>query len=344
MTKLSICIPSHRNLINSQGSIDSAISYASQRKMVELCVSDNSGDNDKPLKYSAMQGDKLRYSLATGLNESQNWLNSANISTGSYIGFLADDDYLLALGPDTHYQLDNNIIGYRPNFAVWEKDRGIVRTNNFSIIENTARERVEAYFKNAKGNNNTLYSFIKRDLSLDINCLVMDHHPIKGGHYDWAIVLAYVSSGNLLPDHSTLYVYDNANWSGTQDEINNACKSLMKKGGISERGVLFLPLLLAIDSFILIARESSTISRVELLEAASLAFQGYANNFLQFYSLNKSQFFQKEIMAIEAMSKTTGLSNLLNSALKIIESFEPKIIDQYRIFYLASIGKEWAKF
>lgn len=342
--KLSICMPSHRSLIDSQGSIDSAITYSLQRKLAEVSISDNSGDESKSLKYSMNQSGMLKYSNTNGLNESENWFSAAYKSSGAYIGFLADDDYLLAVGPTIEYNLDKNIVGYRPNFAVWEEGRGIICTSTFSIQNKTAKERVASYFKNARGNNNTLYSFIQRDISLEINSLVMNHHPTKGGYYDWAIVLAYLSCGVLLPDHSSLYVYDNCNWSGTQDQVNSRIMGLMKKCGLSSRGLIFLPLMLAIDSFILIARESSPIDRVEVLEAASFAFQAYANNFLNFYSCNKSDFTEMEILTIETMINTRGLSNLLTAALKTIEAFEPKIIDQYKIFYLASIGKPWGKF
>ena len=344
MANLSICIPSHRNLIDSQRSIDSAINYSMQREGVEVSVSDNSNDQYKFSKYSSKSVTNLKYEFTPKLNESENWYNSAKNSTGEYLGFLADDDYIISIGPNSKYETNKNIVGYRPNFAIWENNKGIVGFTNFQISEKTAKDRVEAYFKNCKGNNNTLYSFIKRNVSLDINTLVMQHHPVKAGYYDWAIVLAYISSGMLLSDHSSLYVYDNCNWSGPQESVNDAIMKLMLKGGLDNRGHLFLPLLLAIDSFILIARKTSPADRTEVLEAASYAFQTYANNFLNSYNQNKSQFLPREIIAVNEMCETTGLSKLLLAALKVIQAYTPKIIDQYRELYEVSIGAEWGKF
>jgi hypothetical protein len=344
MSNLSICIPSHRNLIDSQRSIDSAIDYSLQREGVEVSISDNSNDQYKSSKYSSKSIFNLKYEFTPKLNESENWYNSAKNSTGEYLGFLADDDYIISIGQNSEFETDKKIVGYRPNFAIWENERGIIGFTNFECSEITAKDRVASYFKNCKGNNNTLYSFIKRNISLDINTLVMQHHPVKSGYYDWAIVLAYISSGALLSDHSSLYVYDNCNWSGPQERINDAIMKLMLKGGLDTRGHLFLPLLLAVDSFILIARKTSPVDRAEVLEAASYAFQIYANHFINSYVHNPSQFLPQEIIAISEMRETTGLSKLLLAALKVIEAYTPQIVDQYKELYQASIGEAWGKF
>lgn len=256
---------------------------------------------------------------------------------------MADDDFLIALGPSQILKLDDNISGYRPNFAVWEKDLGITRVTNFSIIGKTAKERIQCYTKNSKGNNNTLYSFFKRELVIDIANLCA-FHPVKSGYYDWAIVLAYASSGNIYTDNSTLYIYDNHNWSAAKNIVDSSIKNLLIKGGLDDRAPLFLNLLLAIDSFILIARRSSPIDNFEKLDAAMYSFAGYLNVFIRKFNLNKILFTQSEINAITQLSGTKGLSELLTSALNVLEAYNPELIIPYMEFYFISIDHKWGQF
>ncbi len=342
MTQLSICIPSNRKLIDSQRSLDSSIAFSAQRENCEISISDNSNDPDKFSKYSKLNRDNLIYSTCN-FDESNNGKNAFEKTSGKFIGFMADDDFILALGPNQILNENKNVSGYRPNFATWEKDKGITRVTNFSITGKTARERIQCYVKNAKGNNNTLYSFFKRELVTDISNLCM-LHPIKAGYYDWAMVLAYASNGEILADNSTLYVYDNHNWSGTNDDIASSIKRLLNKGGLDDRAPLFLNLLLAIDSFILITRKSSPLDNLEKLDAGMTAFVGYLNAFLRTFHSNKIQFTQSEINIITELSNTKDLSKLLTSALNVIEAYNPELITQYMDFYFISIGHKWGKF
>ena len=339
MKNLSICIPSNRKLPDSQRSLDSALTFSSQRPDCEVSISDNSNDRAKFEKYSAINNQNIKYATCD-FDEVNNWRNAAIKSTGKYIGIMADDDFLLALGPGKILEDGNNTIGHRPNFAVWEKDKGITHVTNFAIAGKTAKERVEIYFQKNNGSNNTLYSFFKRELVLEINHLCT-FHPIKAGYYDWAVVLAYVSSGNIYPDNSSLYVYDNQNWSGSQAAINFAIKNLLNKGGLDYRAPLFLYLLLAIDSFILIYRNTSPVDKVEILDAAMFSFVTYINSFLSNFNKNKSLFSQPEVQAINNLSNSVGLSGLLLSALKVLEIYKPELVPKYIDFYSASIGEEW---
>lgn len=342
MSQLSICIPSNRKLIDSQRSIDSALTFSSQRNNCEISVSDNSGDPEKFLKYSESNNRNLIYSTCD-FNESNNGKNALDKSSGQFVGFMADDDFLIALGPQQNLVHDKSISGYRPNFAIWEKDLGITRTTNFNIIGKTAKERIQCYFKNSNGNNNTLYSFFRRDLAVDIGDLCA-FHPIKAGYYDWAIVLAHASSGNIYSDNSTLYVYDNHNWSGSQNDINLSIKNLLKKGGLNDRAPLFLYLLLAIDSFILISRNTSPLEKFEALDAAMFAFAAYLKTFINAFNTNKSQFTQAEVATINKITETNGLSNLLTSTLNVLEVYNPSLIQPYLDFYFISTGKKWGEF
>lgn len=343
MIDLSICIPSNRKLTDSQGSIDSALNYISQRNNSEVCVSDNSEDILKLNKYSNIQSDRFNYRFNKGLKEAENWQNASLNSIGHYIGYLADDDYIHSIGKPQVYEYDSKIAGYRPNFIVWEENKGIIKTTNFSIIEQNAKARVEAYFNNCNGNNNTLYSFIKKNISLEITSLCQ-LHPIKSGYYDWAIVLAYVSSGVLIEDNSTIYIYDNRNWAGSQEKINQAVEGLFVKGGLDGRGQLFINLFLAIDSFVLIGRKSSPVDRVELFDASQFAMFAYLNAFLKLFEKNKNTYYEAEKKAIEKLATANTIKDLLMEILNVIAVYNEKLTDGYIQFYNGSIEKKWGEF
>ena len=343
MIDLSICIPSNRKLIDCQGSIDSAIHYISQRKNSELQVSDNSADINKLNNYDINKSENFTYKNNNNLNEFQNWRNASLCAKGYYVGYMADDDYIHQIGKQQIYERDSKIVGYRPNFVVWEEERGIIKATNFSILENDSKSRVESYFNKNGGNNNTLYSFIRSNITSDITdlCLL---HPIKSGYYDWAIVLAYISSGILIEDNSTVYVYDNRNWSGPQEKINQTVEKLMIKGGLDNRGKLFINLLLAIDSFILIGRKSSPVERVELYDAAQFSLFMYLNSFLKFHNENISIYTVKENRQIEKIINSKTIPELLNEILNLIGVYNGKLVDNYIVFYKVALEKKWGDF
>jgi len=343
MIDLSICVPSNRKLIDCQSSIDSAIQYISQRKNSELHVSDNSSDISKLNNYTSNNSNNFIYKNNNGLSEMQNWRSASLNAKGYYVGYLADDDYIHLIGKQQLYERNSQIVGYRPNFVVWEEGNGIIKTSNFSILENDSKSRIESYFNKCNGNNNTLYSFIKNNITSDIIDLCV-LHPVKSGYYDWAIVLAYISSGILIEDNSTIYVYDNRNWSGSQEKINETIEKLMIKGGLDNRGKLFINLLLAIDSYILIGRKSSPVDREQLFDAAQYSMFSYLNSFLKFYNENKIKYTAKEQREVEKIINSKTISELLKAILNLIGAYNEKLVENYIVFYKIALESNWGDF
>ena len=340
----SICMPSNRPLGNSQRSIESALTYIKLNKDTDFSVSDNSGDLLKSEKFGQQITDRFSYHADHSLSETQNWLNAAKLSSGKFIAFMGDDDFIISTKAQMT-RIDNPLtIGLRPNIIVWDKNSGVTAGSNFAITERTAKDRIQKYFELAKGNNNTLYSFIRRDISLDINFLCQEFHPVKTGYYDWAIVLAYLSSGILQVDHSNIYVYDNNNWNGSEIDISNRIKSLFEKGGVSDRAAYFIKFFLGIDSFILILRRQSPTSRGELEEAAIFSLYSYMQSFAEDYNKHKNLFTSAEQSIIELGSQVTDINNMLSWILKVIESFSEHLVPKYINFYENCIYRPWGKF
>jgi len=340
----SICMPSNRSLSFSERSMDSAMTYANLNQDIEFCLSDNSSDPSKKEKYSKNYFERFKYKSNPLLSESENWLNATNLSTGKFIAHMGDDDYVISTTAKSPIIDKPGIIGYRPNIIVWDKKNGITANSSFSITANTAKERILKYFELCKGNNNTLYSFIRRDISLDIFSLCQKYHPVKTGYYDWSIVLAYLSSGLLEVDHSTLYIYDNNNWLGTELDIENRVKNLFIKGNVNERGVHFLKFFIGIDSFILILRRQSPTLRSELEEAAIFTLFSYLQSFSQEYNQKKHLFTSAEQIVINSGNEIRDVQGLLNWVLKVIEVFSEDLVPKYLHFYENCIHRPWGNF
>jgi hypothetical protein len=294
--------------------------------------------------YSNQISQNFKYSYDPSLSEYENWSNSSKNSTAHYIGFIGDDDFLMPVGSNFLYDKSNFISGYRPNFIVWEENKGIVSGSNFSINQTFAKDRVNAYFNNAKGNNNSLFSFIRSDISKSVSHACINHPLRNAGYYDWAIVLAYISSGFLLQDNSTIYIYDNKNWSGSNKDIDSKIKSLFIKAGLDDRANLFIFLLLALDSFILIGRKSSPVDRNELFEAAQFSLISYTNAFFNFYQSNRNLFHSNEQIMINGLKDLNQPLAIMNQLLKILETYHERLIDPYLFFYRSTIEKEWGFF
>ncbi|MFA6395839.1 MAG: hypothetical protein WCW84_07720 [Sulfurimonas sp.] len=345
MLEHSICIASNRSLIQSKASLSSAIGYVELTNS-ELIISDNSSEISKEIWCKNKISNKVKYLTLPGSNSRENNLNAYSNATGEYISWLHDDDFLVKLDPTFSMQktADKRCVGFRPSVALWDEHTGISKSTNFSIIGNTAKERVKEYFCLNGGNNTTFFSFMKREIILNITDLYTNSHPTIGTYCDWAVVLAYISSGNILHNPSSLYIYNNHNWSGDAAKIHAAIEKQFTDVGLQSRSQLFLPLLTGLDSFILICRETSPIARDEIYEAGIEALVMYLKSFLARYGQNKTLFTPNEQKTIEEMAVAVGIKNILNAALKVIDVHAPEIVEKYKLFYRVSIGCEWGDF
>lgn len=346
MSNLSICIPSKRKLIDSKNSIESALHYINNSKNTEFHISDNSEDPAKKEYFDAIVNPNIHYKDSKGADAPLNWRNAISSASGDFIGILNDDDLLIKIDPTTSLDSSElvNCIGFRPNIAVWEKEKGIVRQTSFEIVGETALQRVQKYFQINQGNNNTIYSFMRKDILKDIHYLNFEANPTGGWYNDWAMVLGYVSSGNIFTDHSSLYIYDNHNWAGTSQEITARIESLFTGCGLIKRSIIFLPLFNAIDSFIFIGRKSTPISRQEALDAGIFALTLYLKSFIQSFQKNPDVFTEIEKNTIRILISSIGLREILNAVLEVINAHAPEATDKYRYFYTTALGCEWGYF
>ena len=339
---LSICIPSNRTYQGSRASISSAINFCDLSGS-ELVVSDNSNDVNKSNFWDNIKLDFFNYNSNTPPEAHHNWYNAQNNSKGLYTCMLSDDDLIFNIeNPVVDYRdlYKNDIFGIKPIIKLWTNESGTYRTNSFSITDETAMQRVCSYYKNANGNNTTLFSFYRNNIHHDLMELALCH-PTRGGYVDWAFVTALVSSGKILLDTSKLLLYKNTNWTGTQEDIDKKAQKLFEDCGLTERGKLFEDLLGGIDSFIFVARKTSPVNRQEILDAGKNIYALNIRNFCKNYNLKPSKFTEEEGRLIQKLEKTEKFENCLDLSLKIIELLRGDLVSKYIKFYEKSLEKDW---
>lgn len=341
MITRSIAIPSKKNFEDSYASLNSAIDYA-RLNNVEVHISDNSNDEKKCSAYKKMNAKNVNYFLSNAENAIENFLISKSNVTTQYSSFMADDDLILTLN-NKKLEVNKSIIGYRPNFAVWDKKYGLLSFSNFNISESKSVNRLKEYFSKCKGNNNTLYSFFHHSMISDIYNLNALHHPLKVGYNDWAIVLACLAEGYLISDPNTLYVYDNENWTLTNmKEWDQKIERVFSADHSNKNLARYLNLLISLDSFIFIARASSSLkNKEEKLESAIFALLSYKNAFLDFYEKNKSKFNILEQKRIEIFKYCFSFQEILKQILFVLENIIPERIQSFQNFYYEAIEKKW---
>ena len=339
--ELSICIPSKRNYIDSKDSISSAIGFCDSSNS-ELHISDSSGDKNKRELWGGLSLKNFNYCESEYKTSTENWYNAAKNASGMFIGMCSDDDLLVNIkDPEIEYSLlPSNISGIKPTIQLWTEKNGFYSINSFSLTQETALERVKAYVNSANGNNTTLYSFFKGSVLKDLQEASL-FHPLKAGCSDWSIVLALVSSGQVLYDPSKLYIYKNTNWIGSNLDIENEQKKLYKNVGISDRAFYLSRVFRAIDGLTYITRKNTPIDRLEAVAAGKFIFELNLNLFVQEFGKNTKYFEENEIKDIERIKMDDSSEKKLDILISLLDNFDKSIACKFINFYQKVTGNSW---
>jgi len=336
----SVCIPSVRPLASSRTTFRSAERYASDRGDTEIIVADNSGDEEK-LKFLDKRENFVSIQT-TGLSESLNWNAAFDKSSGEWVSFLSDDDFLFCLGPEGDAgQIDSAVIGIVPCIAIWNESRGVYDHRNISIAGLTAKDRVSQYGRLARGNNNALFGFFRRQARV----LVQDHvlmHPTRmQGYNDWAITFMFLAEGNFINDPASLLVYNNQNWCGNSEEIQKKIDRLFVNVGFKATDSRQLHLLLGLDCFIGIMRANSSLGTREKFDAAMWCLMEYLKSHICAMRQNPSAYTQAEQNLWLGQNLRFSFKELFDALSESVVLISPALEHDYRQFHKAAIEADW---
>ena len=337
----SISIHSNRPLLQIKDNLNNIMNYVDSSSDIEFVLSDNSLDKNKEKFCKKINSKNFNYLLSDAKKSSENSTNAIKNSKGEFILNLGDDDKIIKVGKFQFENIENKDgIGFRPNFAIWSEKYGITGFTNFSIDAETPLGRINEYFQKSKGNNNTLYSFFRRDELLDLSQLMTNYHPFSGvGYNDWAMVIALLASGKLVVDNSTIIIYNNERWT-TDEVIKESIESLFLKNGYNKILSNYLLALLGFDSFIFIARKNSKLAKEEKFLVASAILKSYMTGFTEKVKNNITLFKPNELNQISNLFACKSHHDYFNAFFKILELIAPNKIEEYKKLYFYAIGEE----
>lgn len=346
MPKLSVFIPSHGSNEASSQTLLNAFGL-SRHASIEVVISDNSSDRSKHSAWAPLCDDSFQYLVSPYSGASENTTFAFKNTKGEWCCFLSDDDELLALpGFDAEsMRAPSTVIGFSPTMALYTEQVGIYRTSHMVLDQPRAIARIRHYLENHGGANTTLFSCFRRDIFAQI-LEAIDLHPTRGGYFDWAIVLAMISSGQLLPQQKLLYVYNNRNWS-TNEDVSRNIRRTFADVGMAEDNDQILNAHLALDSLCLICRASSPIEMQERLEAGEFAFNSF---FLSFCNLmltegSSSRFDPKRLSMCRTLAGwAQNTPERVAALLVVIDTWNPGLAERYIKFINETVDPPIAEF
>jgi hypothetical protein len=333
---LSICVPSHRSLAESQTSIDSILGYARQRG-IEVVISDNSGDSAKEAYISDLNYERLQYKKGPE-DETENWWNAASAATGEFVACISDDDHLFYV-PGEIPPMPMGCMGLRPAVALWTPKAGFKGFTSFSILEESPTERIKHYLKVNGGANSTLFSFWRSDQFMKTMQLLRQH-PTRLGYYDWAIVLSLLAIGPLQILKDSALVYNLTNWENTK-AAEESLNRMFQRGGFNQSDRRYVPLFLGIDSFILIMRSDNGVEAGRKRDAATFCLSIYLSSYKKIVESGKGGFNANDLAFARSLQNNLKLINLFSALPEYLDSIKPGLADDYKKFWQHSTTKEW---
>lgn len=346
MPKLSIFIPSHEAHDTSSQTLLNAFGL-SRYSDVEAIISDNSGDRAKHNAWTPLADESFRYMVSQHTGASENTSAAFDKTTGEWCCFLSDDDHLFALPGFDPQSLSapSAVIGFCPTMALYTDDAGIYRISRMNLPQAKAVDRVRQYLENHGGANTTLFSCFRRHVFAEI-LQSISVHPTRGGYNDWAIVLALISSGQMLSHEKLLYVYNNRNWS-TDEDIRRNTRRTFTDVGMAEDNDQILNAHLALDSISLICRATSQTEMQERLEAGEFALNSFFLSFCnELLAEGTSPRFDAKRLSqcrrLAGWAKNTP--ERVTALLEVIDTWNPGLAERYIKFMNETVDRPIAEF
>ena len=228
MDRLTLAIPTNRGLAAVEENLLNVIRISGKKKC-KLVVSDNSGDGEKQQRLSKILGDA--YHLSGEAEGAGNWAFALSKVQTDFVGFVADDDWLVDLPEADPKIVPNDYVCMMPQVLISAPNLGPYSYKNFNLNQESPFARLELYAVQSAGANSILYGFWRKDL-LENMYRISLKHPCPAGYQDWVISEAMLAEGKVLSLGSLLYCYNNNNWFGPQDAIKGELQQLLRRADL----------------------------------------------------------------------------------------------------------------
>ena len=243
ISNVTLVVPSNRALQVVEQSLLNT-SRVAKNKGCRLIVCDNSGSDEKKRHFSKLLGSSYVESpepYAMG-----NWALGLSRVTTEFVGFVADDDWIVELPDKAPYSIPADYVCIAPHSILSAPNVGPYRLTSFSLYHDDHIERVNQYGHVCGGANTLLYGFWRKDLFTNIY-EVNRSHPCHAGYSDWVAVEAMLAEGKVLSISSLLYYYTNDNWFGPQAAIDEGFRALLQRAELPRELASIQPYLRVLD-------------------------------------------------------------------------------------------------
>jgi len=338
----TLCMPSNRPLMTAKASIETAIAFTG-KVGGNLVVSDNSEDPEKEAYFKTVP-EHVLYLPAPGLSGLDNLLNCLAQVKTEFILPMGDDDFIRAddrMSPFDFAALSQGVVGVKPYSEILIGENGIYDAGAFAIEEASPFERMRAYCDKSNGNNATYYSYYRSTYYAGLIRLIAEHHPTKGGYFDWALVLALMAMGRMAADPATIFTYNSGNW-GKAANIEVTKRALFRSAGLPEGAENYEALFNFLDCCGFVSCSASPLSPDEKANGRNGAAVIYIRQFLdavderpQVYADQRSLI---ESLRKETLTEDTQPENMIPHALMILDAVKPGLGDTYASFLGFTMG------
>lgn len=243
MNNVTLVVPSNRRLPAVERSLINTYRIA-RDKGCSFIVCDNSGSAEKKRHLSKLFGSS--YIESPEADAMGNWALGLSKVTTEFVGFVADDDWIVELPDKTPSSIPADYVCIAPQSILSSPNLGPYRLANLSLYHDDHTERVKQYEVTCGGANTLLYGFWRKDLLMNIY-EVNSNHPCHAGYSDWVAVMAMLAEGKVLTIASLLYYYRNDNWFGPPAALHEEFCSLLQRAELPSELVSLQPYLRVID-------------------------------------------------------------------------------------------------
>jgi glycosyltransferase involved in cell wall biosynthesis len=211
--KISLVIPTNRSSYSAIARILEVASLDSNK--FELIVRDNSEDERKRTFLSLVESPALRLFNVQNRGAFENFLEALRLSTGDFVLFIGDDDWISTRGLEQLYSRALSIDGDN-KFAMVTGDYVVESSSHTGVVRYAAldsespEQRLTGYLT-ARAPNVLYYSAVKRPLMLRCYAFV-ESLPYKLSFHDQLVSLIYLIAGRVATIERVVYFYDLGIW------------------------------------------------------------------------------------------------------------------------------------
>ncbi|MBK8763189.1 MAG: glycosyltransferase [Burkholderiaceae bacterium] len=211
---LSLLMPTNRASVPALSKVLHVASLASAD--IEVVIADNSGDDAKRRLLAGLRSDTVKVVSTEPTAPRVNAQRVLDESSGKWIQFIADDDYLIESGLRKLASFaeaiedGSGVVAATGGFFV-ESPNGVSSLRYAGLDAPRGLDRLRAFVSTAAPNL-LYYGALRRDF-VELSLVLQGQLPFNLSYHDQVISALMLAVGKVLPVPQYVYLYDLGGWS-----------------------------------------------------------------------------------------------------------------------------------